>query len=335
MPPSGTWDFSLLSSIFPAAVAHRIVSIHCPNPNAKSDFCRWRWDESFSINSAYAKFLHVLCDCPYVHTVWSASLGSLLPATFFANNLDVWLLSSLRSSSPTPYPDVPWSILFASTCWHIWKTRNDLIFTGFVAPTDSTAARSINWSRHYSMVSSKITSRPIVRVDTPCRWLPPPSPWVCLNTDGSVCPRSKYGRARGIIRDSSGAWIIGYGHGIGIADVFTSELWAIYDGLLLTWQLGFKYIQVQSDCSKAISKLSDAKSLNGYSVLLRNILSLCQRNWAIKFLWIPRATNQVADKLLKQIPLRHFDMIRLDAPPDYLQSQLEQDNGSFYGLSAA
>ncbi|KAK8622845.1 hypothetical protein V6N13_117744 [Hibiscus sabdariffa] len=156
--------------------------------------------------------LHVLCDCPYVHTVWSASLGSLLPATFFANNLDVWLLSSLRSSSPTPYPDVPWSILFASTCWHIWKTRNDLIFTGFVAPTDSTAARSINWSRHYSMVSSKITSRPIVRVDTPCRWLPPPSPW---------------------------------------------------------------------------------------------------------------------------IPLRHFDMIRLDAPPDYLQSQLEQDNGSFYGLSAA
>ncbi|KAK8631060.1 hypothetical protein V6N13_079824 [Hibiscus sabdariffa] len=140
--------------------------------------------------------LHVLRDCPYEHDVWSVTLGSLMLATCFAYNLDVWLLSSLRSSSSTPYPDVPWSILFASTCWHIWKSQNDLIFTGFIASTDSTAIRSVTWSRHYNMVSSKKKiARPIVRVVAPCRWLPPPSPWVCLNTDGSLCPRSKYARA--------------------------------------------------------------------------------------------------------------------------------------------
>ncbi|KAK8575326.1 hypothetical protein V6N12_063001 [Hibiscus sabdariffa] len=55
MTPSGTWDLSLLSSIFPEAVAHRMFSIRCPNPNTESDFCRWRWDDSFTIKSAYAK----------------------------------------------------------------------------------------------------------------------------------------------------------------------------------------------------------------------------------------------------------------------------------------
>ncbi|KAK8697388.1 hypothetical protein V6N13_113539 [Hibiscus sabdariffa] len=124
---------------------------------------------------------------------------------------------------------------------------------GFVASTNSTAIRSVSWSRHYSMVSTKKISRPIV----------------------------------------------------------------------------------QNDCSKVISELSDGKSLNGYSVLIRNILSLCQRNWAIQFLWIPRAANQVVDKLFKQIAFPYFDMIRLDAPPDYLQSQLEQDNSSFHGFTVA
>ncbi|KAK8705765.1 hypothetical protein V6N13_049357 [Hibiscus sabdariffa] len=62
------------------------------------------------------------------------------------------------------------------------------------------------------------------------RWSPPSSPWVCLNTDGSVRPRSKYTRAGGVIRDNSGAWVVDFGRGVGIVDAFTSELWAIYDG---------------------------------------------------------------------------------------------------------
>ncbi|KAK9042739.1 hypothetical protein V6N11_071100 [Hibiscus sabdariffa] len=300
-------------------------------------FCRWRWDDSFTIKSAYAKcmdhlwnpcsnlwsiiwsqpvphrirvfmwlafrqklmtnlerqrrclgvstvclrcdscesILHVLRDYPYAHDRWSATLGSLLPATFFAYNLDVWLLSSLRSSSSTPYPDV--------SC--------------FLVPTLQHGLHKKNFKAYCMCCCTFSLVTPIFT-------------WVCLNTDGYVCPRSKYARAGGIIRDSSGAWVTGYGRGIGIADV-------------------------QNDCSKVISELSDGKSLNGYSVLIRNILSLCQRNWAIQFLWIPRAANQVVDKLFKQIAFPYFDMIRLDAPPDYLQSQLEQDNSSFHGFTVA
>ncbi|KAK9046967.1 hypothetical protein V6N11_052836 [Hibiscus sabdariffa] len=126
--------------------------------------------------------------------------------------------------------------------------------------------------------------------------------------DGSECSCSKYARAGGVIYDSSDAWIIGFGREIGITDIFTTELWAIYD---------------------------DTNVRNGYPVLLTNILSLCQRSWVIEFLWVPHAANKVVDQLLKQNLLTHFDIIHLDDPSAYLQSFLDQDYNSPYGLAVA
>ncbi|KAK8611921.1 hypothetical protein V6N13_131959 [Hibiscus sabdariffa] len=97
--------------------------------------------------------------------------------------------------------------------------------------------------------------------------------------------------------------------------------------LVLAW-----FVQVQSDCLKAISELSDTSAAHGFSILLRDILSLRQHNWVIQFLWVPRSANTVADHLLKQIPRTHFDMIHFDAPPDYIQSLLDRDMNSHHGL---
>ncbi|KAK8499600.1 hypothetical protein V6N11_025515 [Hibiscus sabdariffa] len=356
MTPSGSWNLSLLSSIFPTTVAHRILSIRCPLPNSGSDFCRWRWADRFSISSAYAKcmvnalapcsnswniiwsqpipqrlrtflwltfrqrlmtnlerkrrclgttsacprccscetILHVLRDCSKARHVWSAIFGSVLAAHFYVDTLDIWLLWNLRCSMPTPFPNIPWPVLFASTCWHIWKSRNDSIFSGIDAPIASISSRVIAWSRHYSYVSSTAHVRQSVR-DVPIPgWSALSSPWVCLNTDGAVCLHSSYARAGGVIRDCNGAWLAGFG--------------------------------------LAISELSDTSAAHGFSILLRDILSLRQHNWVIQFLWVPRSANTVADHLLKQIPRTHFDMIHFDAPPDYIQSLLDRDMNSHHGL---
>ncbi|KAK8626083.1 hypothetical protein V6N13_133735 [Hibiscus sabdariffa] len=194
MTPSGSWNLSLLSSIFPVSVAHRILSIRCLSPDGVSNFCRWRWDDWFTISSAYA----------------------------------------------------------------------------------NTASRVIAWSQHYSVVSATAHAQHTVRSVAASSWSTPSPPWFCLNTNGSVCSRSNYARSDDVIRDSNGAWIAGFGRGIGIADAFTAELWAIYDGLLLAWQLGLDLVQVQSDCSKAISALSNANAQHGHPTLLWTIHSLCQ-----------------------------------------------------------
>ncbi|KAK8697767.1 hypothetical protein V6N13_113905 [Hibiscus sabdariffa] len=133
---------------------------------------------------------------------------------------------------------------------------------GFVVPeTDShpdcTAHRAIIWARHYYYAISKLQQLPSsLSVVFPCQWSPPHLQWIFLNADGGVCTTTNLDKTGGLLRDSCGTWICGYGRSIGIANVFTVELWVIHDGLLAAWELGFKFVQVQSDCAKAISALS-------------------------------------------------------------------------------
>ncbi|KAK8569001.1 hypothetical protein V6N12_007534 [Hibiscus sabdariffa] len=134
MTPSGSWDVSLLISLFPTSVVHHILSIRCPDTSDRVDFCRWCWNSHFTVRSAYMKTNHVII-----------------------------------------------------------------------------------WARHYYFATSKLqrlsSSLPVA---SPCQWSPPPLPWICLNADGA----------------------------------------AIHDGLIVAWELGFEFVQVQSHCAKAISTLS-------------------------------------------------------------------------------
>ncbi|KAK8492576.1 hypothetical protein V6N13_017550 [Hibiscus sabdariffa] len=122
------------------------------------------------------------------------------------------------------------------SCWNLpsdMMSRNDSIFSGIDAPIASISSRVIAWSRHYSYVSSTVHVRQSVRDVSIPGWSAPSSPRICLNTDGAVCLHSSYARAGGVIRDCNGAWLAGFGSGIGIVDAFTAELWAIHDGLSL------------------------------------------------------------------------------------------------------
>ncbi|KAL4312462.1 hypothetical protein GQ457_01G017710 [Hibiscus cannabinus] len=78
--------------------------------------------------------------------------------------------------------------------------------------------------------------------------------WICLNVDGSVCSTTCQVRIGGLFCDGNGSWIEGFFRNIGTTDGLTAKLWAIFDGLTITWKLGFELVQIQLDCSKAISE---------------------------------------------------------------------------------
>ncbi|KAK9006390.1 hypothetical protein V6N11_035431 [Hibiscus sabdariffa] len=272
MTPSGSWNLSLLSSIFPVSVAHRILSIRCLSPDGVSNFCRWRWDDWFTISSAYAKCVeHALPPCSNTWNINGSAVILVIPlhvhGVVLANRFFMsYGIAQRRGIFSLPSSGVCYLLIFMLIVWII----------GFAAPINSTASRVIAWSQHYSVVSATAHAQHTVRSVAASSWSTPSPPWFCLNTNGSVCSRSNYARSDDVIRDSNGAWIAGFGRGIGIADAFTAELWAIYDGLLLAWQLGLDLVQVQSDCSKAISALSNANAQHGHPTLLWTIHSLCQ-----------------------------------------------------------
>ncbi|KAK8660939.1 hypothetical protein V6N13_051845 [Hibiscus sabdariffa] len=342
MTPSGSWDVALLLSLFPTPVAHRILSIRCPDTSDGVDFCYWRWHDRFTVREAYLKCMENSLDSSSTHwdavwQIWDAVCSGTVSSSFYTADLHTWLLLNLRSRNILAPLDVPWNILFGSVCWHIWKCRNEYVFAGSNSHPDSVALHSIIWARHYytaTVVPQRLPSP--LHDASPCQWSPPPSPWICLNTDGGVCKSTNIAKAGGLFRDNCGTWIRGYGRCIGIADPLTAELWAIHDGLILAWDLGFEMLQVQSDCAKAISTLTASTVRKDSHALIRSIHSLCQRGWEVDFVWIPREANQVVDQLVKDLPQSQYERVCIDGPPAYMSDLLSRDiHGPPYSRGSA
>lgn len=77
-------------------------------------------------------------------------------------------------------------------------------------------------------------------------WQPPQHSFVKLNVDGSVTGQPSLVASRGLLRDENGRWILGFTYKVGISFALMSELWALYWGLKLCWDKGYKKVQVES-----------------------------------------------------------------------------------------
>lgn len=93
--------------------------------------------------------LHLLFLCPVAIQVWcevSANLGYRLMAP--AQSLtDIWVSSrdNVRRLGDHYYRE--WQAFFMCACWHMWKRRNEKIFSGTTTPTRSLAERIIQDGR--------------------------------------------------------------------------------------------------------------------------------------------------------------------------------------------
>ena len=66
--------------------------------------------------------------------------------------------------------------------------------------------------------------------------------------------------AEGLLQDSSGFWISGFSLKMGIVTNNMAKLEAVRQGLLLAWQLGFRFIQLELDSTVVLSWLTDKTS---------------------------------------------------------------------------
>ena len=93
-----------------------------------------------------------------------------------------------------------------------------------------------------------ISDRPVqVRTPQIIRWAVPNEPNIKLNTNGSSIGNPRMVSVGGLLRDSSGLWISGFSLNMDTATNNMAELEAVRQGLLLAWELGFKFIQLEID----------------------------------------------------------------------------------------
>lgn len=127
-------------------------------------------------------------------------------------------------------------VLFLATLWCLWVRRNNAVINNNLSTNSSIIWNIMQMESDCAAVAgSHAQSLPnTVWVS----WKPLALGMVKLNTDGSV--QGSQGRAGfgGILRDHSGAWLVGFKGYMGSVTILLAELKAIQQGLILARQRG-------------------------------------------------------------------------------------------------
>ncbi|XVF17428.1 hypothetical protein REPUB_Repub10bG0121500 [Reevesia pubescens] len=148
-------------------------------------------------------------------------------------------------------------------------------------------------------------------------WKKPSAGVIKVNVDGSVKSHNLSATAGGVIRNEKGDWLTGFTYVVGIANVLTAEIWAIYQGLKLCGERGFKKVQLESDSLMAIKKISSTPvpyDVNGQ--LIRAIQDYFQRNWSCNICHIHRESNKSADWMATKSLVTSTGLHTFENPPN-------------------
>ncbi|KAL7265055.1 hypothetical protein ACSBR1_002914 [Camellia fascicularis] len=253
---------------------------------------------------------HIFGDCPKAVIIWS-SMGCLewlskdrhIPLT-------TWLESNLKNK-PSSILD---PTLFAVILWQIWKDRNKKVFDNVELHWYQSILLSCKYASAIKKAFRSFALHPS-HYDVVINWCPPFVSKLKMNTDGSTKGDPGEGGFGGLIRDERGIWLIGY---YGKLDVCTSlevELWAIYRGLTIAFEKGYKDLTIETDSLSAIELLKEG------SVVSSSIRSLVEDS---KFLMqrcgytiqhVLREGNNSADSLAKLGATQAEPLVVMDEAP--------------------
>ncbi|GKV07613.1 hypothetical protein SLEP1_g19362 [Rubroshorea leprosula] len=146
-------------------------------------------------NSAPESPLHLIRDCPIVHSLWvPTSIPLTLQHSFHLGLLE-WLKINSSSKFWLDHPKIPWAAFFSSMILNIWLDRNHLCFE------NSSNFKPVSCSFH------------------PITWILPQPDWFKLNSDGSSNHTCTKAGAGGVIRDPKGNWIAGFAKNLGFGNL--------------------------------------------------------------------------------------------------------------------
>ncbi|XP_017632737.1 uncharacterized protein LOC108475276 [Gossypium arboreum] len=168
------------------------------------------------------------------------------------------------------------------------------------------------WAKHVTLESRNGLSDNIV----PFHKEPTPKDWIVLNEDGVVSRTSRRATARGVVRDSTSNWVMGYNQFLGNCSIFDVELWGILDGLKLIQRRGHNNEIIHSDSLELVKVIHENVSKSSTSALIRRIHRILSQEsqWILRY--IPREDNKCADYLSKLAFEREKDLRLFESPPD-------------------
>ncbi|KAL4297736.1 hypothetical protein GQ457_12G008990 [Hibiscus cannabinus] len=230
--------------------------------------------------------------------------------------------------------DAVWGIRFEILCSLLWKRRCNFLFGTNVELSDHIVSRGNRMVGECSQPAAANLGPRQGQGRRPS-WTRPHTGWIKANVDVSVSMVDRSAGADGVLRDDNGAWVSGYARYVGRCDALLAELWAIHDGLLLAWDLGFQLVELESDCLEAVRVISSRSNVLSTSALVGSIASLISREWTVEVRHITRDSNGVADKLAKRGRVLGMDSTIFVAAPAVVAGLVEAEQRDAFAPSYA
>ncbi|KAJ1390058.1 Ribonuclease H domain [Sesbania bispinosa] len=188
--------------------------------------------------------------------------------------------------------------VFVIALWKIWCARNKFIFQSESVTVQQVVSQILAYS-FYVYKAFDHQEDLITKEGRLVSWQRPLRGYITLNVNGSAhLGRASYG---GLLRDDRGCWIAGFWGNLGHSEILHAELQAIYYGLKLCWEKGYKFINCFSDSLLAVHLIKEPPGIHHrYATLLAAIHGLLQRAWTVTISHLLREGNTCGDYLAKQ-----------------------------------
>ncbi|XP_071724724.1 uncharacterized protein [Rutidosis leptorrhynchoides] len=173
-----------------------------------------------------------------------------------------------------------WTLLNIAL-WVIWKNRNDSWSKGSCSRPASSALLATHFFQQSVILNA---NRSAFLAPHPTKWSPPPTGFLKVNTDVALFRYSGCWGLGAVIRDSSGSSICyqsKFEHGL--MDISLAEASALLMGVLLARSMGLTHVLFESD-----ALMWD---------IIGKIKSLISSFVSCKFIFVPRANNQLAHSI--------------------------------------
>ncbi|KAG7557993.1 Ribonuclease H domain [Arabidopsis suecica] len=136
--------------------------------------------------------------------------------------------------------------------------------------------------------------------------------------------------AGGVVRGEDGTWLGGFALRIGICSAPLAELWGVYYGLLISWEKGYRRVELEVDSELVVgflrSGVSDAHPL---AFLVRMCHDFISRDWLVRVTHVYREANRLADGLANYAFTLQLGILSFDYCPDVVHSIMLADiNGT-------
>ncbi|KAK9181143.1 hypothetical protein WN944_024280 [Citrus x changshan-huyou] len=274
--------------------------------------------------------LHVLRDCVAAKTFWLKVVPLEKRQSFFNSNLSTWLCGNVEDVSRSQNIS-NWSVFFGIGVWRIWFWRNQFVFNKTsmdpmaLLVDVSLRAEEMSKIHNHCLVTGRL------KIDKWIRWHPPDWPWCTLNTDGAH-KANGVSTAGGLIRDYSGRWLTGFGLMLGSCSVTMAELRGIYQGLILAWNFGIRWLHVETDSLCATQMLANqVVTTNEYASLIFAIKEYLQKkDWQVSISHVYREANSAADFMANLACSLPLGLMVYPSPPLGVTSILLYDS---YGVA--